>query len=534
MKRAKMKFLPVFIMALAVLAVMLLGGCGSTTATTPEPTGTDAASETAQPQDDAVSSEVRRFPNYDVAADDDFGQQLAAYQAEMALQYAPEVKTLDNGVQVQRTPTDPTLHNTYTLKADERGCSACHDDLNATVMALPQGHMDISGAGDIDLDLQQCISCHTYSPGYVTEEYQFGSAIHGLHSTAAFAAAGGTCLSCHDANEETGEMALWDLVKYDLFRGIVDTDAAAGTFTWDQTTTIGNEDIYSLDWIYGPNDAWRYEDVAEGVEATDEMFDSWEISISGMVDNPYTVKLKDLIDEGLSVTTTMTMHCTMDPATGGCLANVEVTGIPIRTLLERAGVQDGAVEFYTAAPDNACTYPTTFEWFNTLADDQALLVYEINGQRLSVRQGFPVQAWIAGMGAPNFCKQLCNIDVEADPEEDLYIYTGWVTEDGGYFNKPQTSVFYTKEGQIIDTGVPFTFEGIADAWDDPITAVEISMDRGQTWTTFDTDGAAIGCWVYWRYTFTPETEGAYVFMVRSVTAGGLVSETPATVMINAE
>jgi len=521
------------LLALVLCCAMLLCACsaGEQPADTATPEATESATATPASEAEATaepepSASAEPYPGYDME------QQVAAQMAEANAKYPPEVKTLDNGVQVQRTPTDPTLHNTYTLKADSRGCAACHDDLNETIKNLPQGHMNIEFYGDIDVTVQHCIGCHTYSPGYVTEFYQFGSAIHGLHSTEAFTAAGGTCMSCHDANEETGEMELWDLVKYDRFRGIVDTDAAKGTFTFDQTTTVDVEDIYSLNWLYGPNDYYRYQDYVEGVEEDPDAFSTWEISVEGMVDNPVTYTLQQLIDMGLSVTTTMDMHCTLDPPGGALIANCEVTGIPIQKLLEMAGVQDGAIEVYTQPIDDACTYPTTLEW---LKDHEALLVYEVNGKHLSTLQGYPVQSWVAGMGAPNFAKQITKLIVSNDPVEDLYIYVGWVREEEGrFFNKPNAAIFFTKEGQIIDAYEPYTFEGYADAYDDPIVAVEISLDRGATWTRFDTAGAVVGKWVYWKYTFTPEAEGAYVLMVRAVSESGLVSETPASIMVNAK
>lgn len=355
--------------------------------------------------------------------------------------------------------------------------------------------------------------------------------MHGLHSGQAFANMGGTCLSCHDTDYHTGKIELWDEVKYDRFRGIVDEDASKGIFSFDQTTTIAAEDIFSLNWLYGWNDYYRYQDFVEGVEPDPDAFKTWEISVEGMVDHPLTYTLQELIDMGLSETTIMTMHCTLDPPGGGLIANCEVKGIPIQKLLELAGVQEGAIEVYTMPIDDACTYPTTLEW---LKDHEALLVYEVDGKPLSVLHGYPVQSWVAGMGAPNFAKQVSKLIVADAPVEDLYIYVGWVREEEGrYFNKPNTSIFFTQEGQIIDAYEPYTFEGFADAYDDPIVAVEFSLDRGKTWARFETDGAVVGKWVYWKYTFTPETEGAYVLMVRAVTESGLVSETPARIMVNA-
>lgn len=56
---------------------------------------------------------------------------------QRAADYAPEVITLEDGRQVQRTPdsgdsywyTDaPSAYNTYYLKADQRGCESCHTE----------------------------------------------------------------------------------------------------------------------------------------------------------------------------------------------------------------------------------------------------------------------------------------------------------------------------------------------------------------------------------------------------------------------
>lgn len=547
--------------ALLLAGAMLLAACSSPAQTTqPADSGTTAGAETAPaaPEETtaAASAETtapaetageettaQASPEETTAADageageyDPYhvAQDLAAAMAENQLKYAPEVKTLASGVQVQRTPSDDGIYNIYVLKADERGCAACHDNLRDVLNGLPMGHMDIRFAGDVDVTVNHCISCHTYSPGYVPEYYNFGSLLHGLHKNAAFTAMGGDCMSCHDMNEETGAIRLWDNEKYNLMRGIINLDAEAyeGEFTFDQTTQTDPDEMFSLNWLGDFSDYMIYDDYVNDLNEENFPFEDWEIRVEGMVDNPYTMTLGEMIETMPSVTRLMTMHCTLDPCTGGLITTCEVTGIPVSALLEKAGVQEGAIEVYTEPADGVCTYPTTLEW---LAEHDGLLVYEINGQRLKMYQGYPVQSWMPGMGAPNFAKQVSRLLVSDDPVDELYTYVGWVREEEGrFFNKPNASIFYTKEGQIIEAGQPYTFEGFADAYDDPITAVEFSLDGGETWKTFETAGAEVGIWVYWHFTFTPEEPGAYVLKVRAVTESGLVSETPATIMVNAQ
>ena len=461
-------------------------------------------------------------------------QELAAANAALQLAYAPKVVTLENGVQVQRTPYDGSGFNTYVLNSDERGCAACHSDLAELVHNMPQDHMDIQLVGDTEVTIQHCIACHEYTHGYVTEDFGMASYIHGYHSGKAFAQMGGTCFTCHDVDMKSGEIEQWDLVKFNRFRGVNDVAAedVAAEFAWDQTTLSDSDDIFSLNWVAGPVDYMVYDGYEHGLEPVPEAFDTWEFSVEGMVDAPFTMTLPEMIEEFGSETKIMTLHCTYDPAPGGLTATCEVTGVPVSKLLEKAGVQEGAIEVYFAPPDDVCVYPALVDYLDT---HDALLVYEINGRGLKMYEGYPLWAWVGGMGAPCCVKQVNHLVVADDPIEELYLYNGWEHEDKetGYMNRPCCAFITTKDGQIFEAYEPVTLEGFADAYSDPIVAVEISMDRGTTWTTYPTENTNDNIWTHWTYTFTPQ-EGAYVLMARAVTASGRVSETPDTLLINAQ
>lgn len=461
-------------------------------------------------------------------------QELAARIADAQLKYAPVVKTLDNGVKVQRTPQDDGIYNTYVLKADSRGCAACHDSLEQTLNNLPMGHMEINLVGDVDVTVEHCIGCHTYSPGYVPDYYSFGSVVHGLHDTQTFNAIGGSCQSCHDANESDGKMNLWDRVKYARLRGINMTAAEEmeAEFSFDQTTTSPAEDAFSLNWVSGTSDYKVYDDYVRGLKTDHQALLDWEITVDGLVDNPFTMTVAEMIEKFGSETRTMSVHCTMDPPGGGLIYTAEVTGIPVKAIMAEAGIREGATGIYYVPADEVCAYPETMELYEKT---EPMLVYAINGQDLRYYQGFPVMSYVPGMGAPNNAKELNKLTVTDEPVEEMYLYCGWVREEEDrFFNKPNASILYTKEGQIIPVGEAFTFEGYADAYDEKITAIEFSWDNGETWQTYETPGTELGTWTYWRYTFTPKTEGAYVLKVRAISETGRVGETPAVRMVNAQ
>lgn len=541
------------LMALLLAVLMALCACAPAgtpdTTQTPEadPTATPAPEQSEVPEETPEATKTPEATESDRVADETYDpysgmQALAAQIAEAQLEYPPKTQTLANGVTIQRTPQDDTVYNTYVLKADERGCATCHTDLREVLNGLPTRHMDINLVGDSELTVTNCVTCHRVTHEYAPEDYGLGSYLHGLHKTAEFTQMGGDCMSCHDATNDGAGLQLWDEVKYYRFRGITDVDASAAQddvaaqFVYDQDTLTDPDDLFCLEWLADPygdaiTDAMIYDGHTHGLQTDPATFDSWEVSVEGLVDHPFTMTLPELIETFGSETKTLTIHCTYDTAPGGLVANLEVTGIPLSAILEYAGVQENAIEVYFTPVDEVCTYPATIEH---LAANDALLVYEINGERLSIANGYPLWSFVPGMGAPSFVKQLNKLVVADDPVEELYLYRGWVDEnmEYGYMNKPSCAFIGLYDGTVVDAGKPYTIEGFADAYDDPITAVEISLDRGNTWITYEVD-TEIGRWTHWNFTFTPQ-EGAYVIMCRAVTEGGLVSVTSDIKLINAK
>lgn len=78
-------------------------------------------------------------------------------------------------------------------------------------------------------------------------------------------------------------------------------------------------------------------------------------------------------------------------------------------------------------------------------------------------------------------------------------------------------------------GVPVSFKGYAHDFDRAITAVQVSLDEGSTWTSYPTSNADPERLVQWTFSYTPEKEGRYTLLVRSVNDRNEVSPEAATV-----
>lgn len=502
------------------------------------PAGAEAPSEAAEP-----------WPGYN------WLQEHYAEWDEIAEEYAPEIRTLSNGVKVQRTPSENQIYgwmaqsntisyNTYYLDADNRGCEACHIDLNATLQNSNYEHPGFwNDSLGVWTTVTQCLICHTYAPGYVAKQYDFGTMIHGIHygsrNNKTFSdALGGNCYSCHNMTADGQGIQLWDEVKYDKMVGIIDVADVQGEFSFEQDNTLGMSDVFSYDWMHSEYDNIRHAMGVNGanVQPPQEMFDEWEITMSGLVNEPFTMKLPDLIAaaeaDNAVVTKISKMACTWNAVGGGGISNAEITGIPLTWLIEKAG---GANEGVTGAVFDRGGDSGSFRCVRENHFDEVFLVYKIGGEYLDGGRGYPVMNWYEGVDAQSNVKQIAGyILTDEDYDYESRIPNGWMEEDGSYSNKPNATILKVPEGMIIKADEPYTFEGYADAFDEKITSIEFSMDRGQTWTKYELGDTDAFKWVYWHYTFTPETEGSYVMMVRATTETGRVSSTIHRVMFTAK
>ena len=103
---------------------------------------------------DAAANETQYSDTYEEA--EGILAEINERQNKINEEYAPEIRTLEDGTKVQRTPTEyrgyhwnrpytnGNSYNTYWLDADNRGCNACHEDLKDTLAGMEYSHLTIS------------------------------------------------------------------------------------------------------------------------------------------------------------------------------------------------------------------------------------------------------------------------------------------------------------------------------------------------------------------------------------------------------
>lgn len=447
-------------------------------------------------------------------------EEVYNFQNSQAESWAPEIRTMPDGTQVQRTPDsgydvtlDGTLsaYNTLYLNSDNRGCESCHTDGLADLVEnhLSYTHFPIDYGLGTNIDVNDCVSCHDdiwRDTGYVPND-SFGSVIHGIHDRESF---NGNCMSCHSATTDGTGMRLWDDAKYEQFAGVVSVEDVQGSFSYEQDTLGGYPEYTWFPTLQSVTD--KTIGALSPAEHSQEDFDSWELNIAGSVDNPYTITLKEIVEEGPVETFTMSGQCVMNSFAGEYVTNMEVTGVPVSWLLEKAGVQDSATSFWGTGADgwgNAGAWNCRVLPIEDM--DNVWVIWEINGEPLTDLSGYPVRIVTPGHAIDNGTRWLTDIVVG---NEEVMI------DDGGDLNMPNAAICNTYEGQIIEAGKEYQFEGFAEGAGRRIGAIEFSMDGGNTWTRYDTSDSDNTKWVYWHFGFTPEEPGAYVLCVRALDEQG--------------
>ena len=124
--------------------------------------------------------------------------------------------------------------------------------------------------------------------------------------------------------------------------------------------------------------------------------------------------------------------------TGWRVPQVEWKGVLLRDLLDRAGVEPGAVALSLVSFDGTYTESLTLEQARR---SDVLVAYEMEGQPVSREHGGPVRLYVAPMYGYKSCKWLSAVEVvdHLSPgywEQLGYDVDAWVGKSNGRDDEP--------------------------------------------------------------------------------------------------
>jgi DMSO/TMAO reductase YedYZ molybdopterin-dependent catalytic subunit len=287
----------------------------------------------------------------------------------------------------------------------------------------------------------------------------------------------------------------------------------AATFSYDGTQYKG-----SIVKPITPND--RFYCVTKNVIDPKVDSDVWHLEIDGLVQNPATWRFQDLMGFKPTAQET-TLMCISNGLDAGLISNAVWKGLPLRDLLDQAGVLSGAARVRLQGVDN---YTDTIPLEKAM-ELTTLLAYEMNGEPLPDRHGYPLRVIVPGYFGEKNVKWLTRVEVTDASAKGFYETQGW----GPDFIVPARSrIDVPEDWTFLSLGkltAPVEVKGMAFGGDRGISRVELSFDDGKTWNEAEIyySGGNLA-WSLWKAHWTPAAAGDYALLVRATDAEGDVQE----------
>jgi DMSO/TMAO reductase YedYZ molybdopterin-dependent catalytic subunit len=221
----------------------------------------------------------------------------------------------------------------------------------------------------------------------------------------------------------------------------------------------------------------------------------------------------------------------------GAMGNARWTGIPLKALLEKAGLAAGARQVAFDGLDRPVAAGTP-DYIKALDVDHALdgevmLAWGMNGADLPVLNGYPLRLVVPGHYGTYWIKHVHDIEVLDSVYTGFWMQTAYRTPaTPGKAIEPGTApkrtdpierftirsfITSVTENARLPVGRAVEVRGIAFDGGHGIREVAFSSDGGQSWRVASL-GADLGRYSFreWRITFKPDRTGAHTLMARAL------------------
>ena len=248
----------------------------------------------------------------------------------------------------------------------------------------------------------------------------------------------------------------------------------------------------------------------------------WRLPITGLVDNPQTLRLEDFYDGSLGEPKHLfiTLSCISNEIGGDLISTTRWTGVPVRRVLERVGVRPEA-SYLAISSEDGFHEIVPLELIES--DERIMLTYLWDAKPLPVPHGYPLRIYIPdryGMKQP---KWITRLEVVEEYRPGYWVERGWSREarvrTTSVIDTVAVDALFERGGRRL---VPIG--GIAYAGDRGISKVQVQVDGGDWQDAELRPPLSDLTWVIWRVNW-PFAAGRHTFAVRCYDGSGALQVT---------
>jgi DMSO/TMAO reductase YedYZ molybdopterin-dependent catalytic subunit len=240
--------------------------------------------------------------------------------------------------------------------------------------------------------------------------------------------------------------------------------------------------------------------------------EGWHLRVRGLVDRELELTYDDIRGRDL-IERPITMACVSNEVGGSLVSTANFIGIPLRDVLNEAGVRAGADQLLSTSVDGFTAGSPVDAVLDP--DRGALLAIGMNGEPLPQEHGFPARLVVPGLyGYVSATKWLTELRLTTFAEDKGYwIPRGWSARGPV---KTQSRIDNPRDGAT--TGPRVTVAGVAWAPTVGIEKVEVSVDG--RWHTAELAAEVdVNTWRMWRAE-VDLSPGEHRLAVRATDRGG--------------
>jgi sulfane dehydrogenase subunit SoxC len=309
--------------------------------------------------------------------------------------------------------------------------------------------------------------------------------------------------------------------------------------TADPISSVNFTPLHELDGIITPNGLCfeRHHGGTADIEPS-----NWRLMVNGLVDRQLVFTLADIM-RFPRVNRVHFLECAANSGmewrgaqlngcqyTHGMIHNVVYTGVPLKSILNEAGLKDSAKWLLPEGADSA-GMTRSVPLFKAL--DDCLIATHMNGERLRPEQGYPARLVVPGWEGNMWVKWIRRIEVGDKPwhhREETSKYTDlmadgrarrftWTMDVKSVITNPspQAPILHGK-GPTVITGVAWSGHGT-------IKEVHVTLDGGRNWQQARIDGPSLDKSMH-RFYYDFEWDGSPLLLQsRAVDSEGHIQPT---------